>query len=74
MAQSDLVNRIKSSKSVASSLIKPKEHGYKIYIITGRNKNEKNDKHVEIKQRPDNNMIPYDKLIFEKNDKGCSLL
>ena len=61
MAQSDLVNRIK-------------EHGYKIYIITGRKKNEKNDKYVEIKQRPDNNMIPYDKLIFEKNYKGCSLL
>ena len=72
IVQSDLVNRIKSRNGVASSLIKLKEHGYKIYIITGRKKNEMNDRNVETKQWLDNNMIPYDKLIFEENDKGVA--
>ena len=44
----------------------------KIYIITGRKKNEMNDRNVETKQWLDNNMIPYDKLIFEENDKGVA--
>ena len=67
-----MVNRIKSRNSVVSSLIRLKERGYKIYIITGRKKNEMNDRNVETKQWLDNNIIPYDKLIFEENDKGVA--
>lgn len=67
-----MVNRIKSRNGVVSSLIRLKERGYKIYIITGRKKNEMNDRNVETKQWLDNNIIPYDKLIFEENDKGVA--
>ena len=67
-----MVNRIKSRNGVVSSLIRLKERGYKIYIITGRKKNEMNDRNVETKQWLDNNIIPYDKLIFEENDKGIA--
>lgn len=72
IVQSDLVNKIKSRDDVVESLLKLKEYGYKIYIITGRKKNEMNNRNAETKQWLDNNMIPYDKLIFEEHDKGLA--
>lgn len=70
--QSDISTKIKSRDDVVEALLNLKEKGYKIYIITGRKKNEMIDRDKDTKQWLENNKIPYDKLIFEENNKGIA--
>lgn len=70
--QSNISTKIECRDNVVESLLKLKKAGYKIYIVTGRKKNEMLNRDRDTKQWLDNNRIPYDKLIFEENDKGIA--
>lgn len=72
--QHEILNIVKPREDASVNILKLKEGGHKVYIITGRKINEMNNTYVETKQWLLKNNIKFDKLILEENDKGIACL